>query len=1039
MKNALYNAFKSISSSSVTTIVGLAMLAFMSFTIGKDLGFVLAKGVLMSLLCIFTCLPGLILMFDKLISKTQKKSPEFKLDRLGNFIYKARHVGAILFLVIFIGSFMLKGSLGYEYVTMDSNKIDEIFPSENQIAIVYENEDEEKVAQILSLIEDYDNVSEVLGYGNTINEELTYDKLNEKFADLGADTEIEEYLLKIIYYNYYNGDEDTTLTFEEFVSFIKSDILDNDNFSEQIDSDLVAEIENLENFTTTENIYKERTAEEIAEIFDLDEETVEDLLIYYNSKNVTNTMTVTQFVNFINNDVLTDSTYSESIDDETKESLETLSNFVNKSTINTKMTYKQIANLFDIDEDLVEQLFTYYATTCDIDITLTIHEFSEFILEDVAESSEYADLLDASTLESIELLYNISDTSFIETEITASNMAKVFDIDEDVVSLVYLLKYSETDNGTAMSLLEFIQTVEYLSENTSYLDGVDVSQILALEEYASQSGDSSKYTSSQISSMLGIEEESVNQIYALSDYINGNTSNWKLTPYEFVEIIIENYSNEDIAENLTDDMKSQITLCKTVMDSSKSNKEYTYSQMANLIGIDKSTVKSIYALKYSEETTIKMTPVNFVKFILNHQNDDVLEGSFDSGTLSSLKLLNKVMNSVNNGTTYTYSGMADLLGMDSEDTSLLYALYSSKYINTNTTISLKEFVEFILEDVVNDETYGTEFDSDTISTLETINGIMNATINGTEYTSNELYGILILLADNMDSDLVDLVYLYYGSENEYNDNWTLTVEKLINYINDDILQDSRFTDFIDDETREQVSDAKDMVEESKEMLVGDNYSRIVINTSFDLEGDDVYNFIEYIETSLEDLGIKAYVAGDSTMSYEMNQTFADELNYITVITMLAIFIVVAITFKSVLLPLVLVLVIQCAVFLTMGALTVSGGSVYFIAILVVQSILMGATIDYAIVFTSYYLESRESMNVKTSVINAYNKAIHTIITSASVFIIVTIIVGNLTTGITSKICTTISLGTFCALLLIVFLLPAILASFDKIIIKKKKK
>ena len=112
MKNALYNAFKSISSSSVTTIVGLAMLAFMSFTIGKDLGLVLAKGVLMSLLCIFTCLPGLILMFDKLIEKTHKKSPEFKLDKLGNFIYKARHVLAILFVVIFARKFCDKRKFG---------------------------------------------------------------------------------------------------------------------------------------------------------------------------------------------------------------------------------------------------------------------------------------------------------------------------------------------------------------------------------------------------------------------------------------------------------------------------------------------------------------------------------------------------------------------------------------------------------------------------------------------------------------------------------------------------------------------------------------------------------------------------------------------------------------------------------------------------------------------------------------------------------------------------------------------------------------
>ena len=66
MKEALYHSFKAISSSSVTTIVGLVALVFMSFTIGKDLGFVLAKGVLLSLISIFFCLPALLLIFDNI-------------------------------------------------------------------------------------------------------------------------------------------------------------------------------------------------------------------------------------------------------------------------------------------------------------------------------------------------------------------------------------------------------------------------------------------------------------------------------------------------------------------------------------------------------------------------------------------------------------------------------------------------------------------------------------------------------------------------------------------------------------------------------------------------------------------------------------------------------------------------------------------------------------------------------------------------------------------------------------------------------------
>ena len=220
--------------------------------------------------------------------------------------------------------------------------------------------------------------------------------------------------------------------------------------------------------------------------------------------------------------------------------------------------------------------------------------------------------------------------------------------------------------------------------------------------------------------------------------------------------------------------------------------------------------------------------------------------------------------------------------------------------------------------------------------------------------------------------------------------------------------------------------------------MGNNYSRVVINTKLVPESDETFDFIQKIKDELGESLDEFYIIGDSPMAYEMSQTFQGELDFITVLTMVAIFVVVAITFKSLIIPLILVLIIQCAVFMTMGILSFTGEKVYFIAILIVQSILMGATIDYAIVYTSYYLEHRKNMNVKDAIINSYNRAIHTILTSASILIIVTLVIGNFASAIAAKICKTISQGTLCSAILILVLLPAVLASCDKIIIRKKK-
>lgn len=547
-----------------------------------------------------------------------------------------------------------------------------------------------------------------------------------------------------------------------------------------------------------------------------------------------------------------------------------------------------------------------------------------------------------------------------------------------------------------------------------------------------------KYTATELSKILNMETSKMYNIYGLIDFSKGNTSNWKMTPNELVTVILKNSDNESIKNNLNEETMAKLKLLSNIMTSTNNKTSYSYKELSKFIGIDENIVKSIYTLYTSKNSTTKLTPQEFVKFVLDHKNDKTLANSLNTNTINELSLLQKAMNGVVNNKKYSSQELGNLLGINTNDLDLLYGLYSSKYVNPNQTISLKELVKFILNDVVTNPEYSSNFDSETKLNLDTINGIMDASLNNTKYTKNEIFAILSKLADNVDKDQVDLLYVYYGSSKEYNNYWTMTVEQFVNYLNDDILKDSRFDDFIEDDMRQDIIDAKDSVKEAKDLLIGERYSRVVINTKLAPETDETFNFIQKIKDdlggSLEDF----YIIGDSPMAYEMSQTFQNELNFITVLTMVLIFIVVAITFKSAIIPLILVLMIQCAVYMTMGILSFTGEKVYFIAILIVQSILMGATIDYAILYTSYYLEHRKTMDIKEAIINSYNKAIHTILTSASILIIVTLIVGNFASAIASRICKTISQGTLCSAILILVLLPAVLAACDKIIMKKKK-
>ncbi len=1028
MKEALYNSFKSISSSSVTTIVGLAALIFMTFTIGRDLGLVLAKGVLFSLICIFFVLPALILMCDTLIKKTAKKSPIIKLNTVGKISHKLRYIAVPIFIGVFIFSFLEKGNLGILYTSSEDDKVAEVFGANNQMAVIYKNKNEDEIAKYLDEIEKNDKVKELLGYSNTINQELKYDELKTKLNDLGSDVTIEDYLMKTLYYHYYNQNEDNKMSFNEFVSFIKTDIYSNQDLSNKLSENEKKNIDLLENFINQDLVNAPRTKDEISSILGIDREKIEDILIYYNSKNNNLKISLTDFVNFMNNDVLTNEAYSKRIDDKSRASLNMLSKFTNSKTIKTKMTSSQMASLFGINKNLVDSLYTYYISVNEIDTKLTIHEFSDFVLNEVITDSNYSSLFDENTINSIKMLNTFSNKEIITKNMNSQELSSLLGIEEDSIKQLLFLKYSQTDNGTKLTISEFVNSVLNLKD---YLNGMDTSSLEALLQDPDIVSNETKYTATELSTILNMDNMTVYKIYALIDLNQNNTSSWVATPNELVKLLLSNTSSLDSSTI------GQLQLVSNIMDSELNNISYTYNQLAEVIGINSQSLKSIYSLYTSKYSTLTLTPVEFVNFVLSHKNDPLLASNLDSSTKSSLNLLQTVMNSVLSNKQFSSSELSNLLGIDKDNLDLLFGLYVSKYVNVNQTISLKQFISFLTNDVMQNPEYSSNFDGESKTKINTIYKIIIDSEKNVKYSKEEIFEIISTLNDSIDKKMVDLLYIYYGSQKNYNEQWTMTVEKFVDYLNDDILKDTRFDDFIEEDMKKDITDAKNTIKFSKKLLIGDEYSRLVLNTKFDLESEETFEFIQMLKDKLGE-NIKIYVVGDSPMAYEMSKTFNQELNFITILTMIAIFVVVAVTFKSILIPIILVLTIQCAVYTIMGILSFAGEGVYFIALLIVQSILMGATIDYAILYTSYYLEHRKTMNIKDSIINAYNNSIHTILTSASILIIVTLIVGHFTTAITSKICKTISEGTLCSAILILVLLPAVIAAFDKIIIRKTK-
>lgn len=235
-----------------------------------------------------------------------------------------------------------------------------------------------------------------------------------------------------------------------------------------------------------------------------------------------------------------------------------------------------------------------------------------------------------------------------------------------------------------------------------------------------------------------------------------------------------------------------------------------------------------------------------------------------------------------------------------------------------------------------------------------------------------------------------------------------------------------------DAVREQLNAADTMLQQGKAQLIGSEYSRILIDTELPKESEQMYRLIERLEAKLgKDLS-DYYIVGDSYVAYEMKQSFQNEVNFITILTVVLIFIVVAVTFKSVLIPAILVLLIQCAVFLTMSFSYFADLGFYYLAVIIVQAVLMGASIDYGILYTSYYREHRRISDIKTSIGASYRDSLGTMLTSSSILFFVTLIIGLTADNPSmSQVCLAIAIGSFFAAFLCVVVLPGILATLDK--------
>ena len=240
---------------------------------------------------------------------------------------------------------------------------------------------------------------------------------------------------------------------------------------------------------------------------------------------------------------------------------------------------------------------------------------------------------------------------------------------------------------------------------------------------------------------------------------------------------------------------------------------------------------------------------------------------------------------------------------------------------------------------------------------------------------------------------------------------------------------------LDGDIQETLDDLFEQLNKAQLQLQSDKYSRLVVYLNLPEESDETLAFLDTMHALIAKYySSDTYIVGNSTNVKDLSSSFGEDNMLISVLSALFVVIILLFTFKSAGLPVLLIVVIQGSIWINFSVPTIQHESLYFLGYLIVNSIQMGANIDYAIVISSHYTDLKKEMRPKEAIIAALNEAFPTIFTSGTILAVAGALIGVMTTNpVIAAIGTCLGRGTVISIVLVMAVLPQILLIGDTIV------
>ena len=294
----------------------------------------------------------------------------------------------------------------------------------------------------------------------------------------------------------------------------------------------------------------------------------------------------------------------------------------------------------------------------------------------------------------------------------------------------------------------------------------------------------------------------------------------------------------------------------------------------------------------------------------------------------------------------------------------------------------------------------------------------------------------------LDYEIAGILYAAYAASNEdyveiINDlaSYRIPLIDIFLFVTDQI--DSGLVS-LDGDQAEMLASAKEMLGSAKSMLIGENYDRMVVYLNLPEDGEETFAFIDKMESIAQSYyeDGEVFLVGNSTTAKDFKESFVIDNIIVAAVSISTVLMVLLLSFKSIAMPIILILVIQGAIWINFSIPSILNTPLFFLGYIIISAIQMGANIDYAIVIGTRYNEVRRHLDVKEAIVDTMNFAFPTVITSGAIMSVAGLLIGYMSSEATiSSLGMNLGRGTIISILLVLFVLPQLLLISDKLIKK----